>query len=182
MIISISGLPGSGKTTIAKMLAKKYKMKHYSIGALRGKMAQERGLTIDEFNKLGMTTDFTDREVDEYQKNLGETEDNFIADGRTSFHFIPQSFKIFLTVDPRVAAERVFNARKTEERSDEAPCATVEEQQAVLQERLKNDRTRYLKYYDFDYLDPANYDLVIDTSRLTPEEIVKQIDRAIPKP
>ncbi len=39
MIITIAGMPGSGKTTVAKILADKLNLKRYSMGDLRGKMA-----------------------------------------------------------------------------------------------------------------------------------------------
>ena len=55
MIITISGIPGSGKTTVGRMLAEKLGYKFYSIGDLRGKMAMERGMTIDQLNELGKT-------------------------------------------------------------------------------------------------------------------------------
>ena len=114
MIITISGMPGSGKSTIAKILAQKLGYKHYSIGDLRGKMALDRHLTIDELNELGKREGWTDREPDEYQKKLGHEEDNFVIDSRLGFYFIPHSFKLFLTVDPEVAAERIFpNQRPT---------------------------------------------------------------------
>ena len=107
MIITISGMPGSGKTTVAKLLAKRLGYEHYSMGDLRGKMAMERGISIDELNKLGEKESWTDKEADDYQKKLGETEDNFVTDGRTGFHFIPHSRKIFLKVDLRIGAERI---------------------------------------------------------------------------
>lgn len=56
----------------------------------------KRGMTLAEYNKLGETDPSTDIEVDEYQKKLGETEDNFIIEGRTSWHFIPHSLKFLL--------------------------------------------------------------------------------------
>ncbi|MCX6741353.1 MAG: AAA family ATPase, partial [Candidatus Parcubacteria bacterium] len=46
MIITLSGKPGSGKTTVAKILAEKLGYKFYSTGDLRGQMAMKRGLTI----------------------------------------------------------------------------------------------------------------------------------------
>ena len=68
MIISISGVPGSGKTSVAKIIADKLGMNFYSMGNMRGKMALDRGMTIDELNALGEKEAFTDAEVDEYQK------------------------------------------------------------------------------------------------------------------
>ena len=89
MIISISGKPGSGKSTIAKIISEKLKMKRYYMGQIRRDMARKMGLTIDEFNKLGEKEDFTDKEIEKYVEKLGKTEDNFIIESRTAFHFIP---------------------------------------------------------------------------------------------
>ncbi len=174
MTISITGVPGSGKSTIATMLSEHYKIPWYSIGAIRGKMALDRGMTLEEFNALGETESFTDTEVDEYQKNLGVSGNSFIAEGRTSWYFIPHSIKIFLDADPDVAAKRIFNASGVG-REDEKSYASADELQRALTERTESDRRRYQKYYGIDYLDRSNYDLVVDTTRLTRQEVFKQV-------
>ena len=175
MIISLAGLPGSGKTTVAKLLSKELGFPWYSMGDLRGKMAQERGITIDELNELGLTQDFTDREVDAYQKKLGETEDNFIAEGWMSWHFIPHALKIFLIVNPDIAAARIFQEHRHATASDEPEYTSVEHTKETLARRVENSRKRYQQYYGVDFLDHANYDLVIDTTQLTPQEVVERI-------
>lgn len=172
MIISISGDPGSGKSTVAKILAQRLKLKHYSVGDLRGKMALERGMTIDELNKLGEKDAFTDKDADDYQKELGKKEDNFIIDGRLSFYFIPHSFKIFLRVDENVAAERIFRAPK---RPDETQYKNVGKLLDALRNRVESDKKRYKKYYGIDHTDLKQYDLVINTSHLAPEQIIEKI-------
>jgi cytidylate kinase len=176
MIITIAGLPGAGKSTLKNDLAQHFGLKKYSVGDLRGKMAEERGLTIDEFNKLGETESFTDKEADEYQKKLGETEDNFVIDGRLSWYFIPKSFKIFLTVEPKKAAERIFADRKiNEKRSDEPEYHSVEEAQRIIADRLKSDQARYEKWYGIDFLDPNRYDLVLDSTNLRAHEALTAV-------
>ena len=76
MIITISGRAGSGKSTIGKLLAGKIGYRFYSIGSLRRELASKLGFTIQELNKLREEQDFTDKQVDDYQKALGEKEDN----------------------------------------------------------------------------------------------------------
>jgi CMP/dCMP kinase len=178
MIITLTGLPGAGKSTIATLLSKELDMPWYSIGDLRGKMAEDRGMTIDEFNALGEQEDFTDKDVDDYQTKLGQTETNFIMDGRLSWHFIPSSFKVFLNVDEEHAAERIFHASKEGLRPDEDPYESAQEVKEAIKARLASDQKRYHKYYSINYLERSNYDLVIDTSTKTPEEIVKIIKEA----
>lgn len=171
MIITLSGLPGAGKSMLKHALAKELNLKPYSIGDLRGQMARARGLTIDEFNVLGMKESFTDNEVDDYQKKLGETEDDFIIDGWLAWHFIPQSIKLFLTIDPKEGATRIFNDRQSNpDRADEPLYKSIEETEAVLAERIKQTDARYKKWYGLDYLDQSHYDVVIDTTNLTAEE------------
>lgn len=169
MIISIGGTPGSGKSSLAKMLAEKLDYRHYYIGGMRRKMAEERGMTLEELNALGEKEVWTDREVDEYQKRLGETEDNFIIEGRTSFFFIPHSLKIFISVDPRVGAQRVYGdlSKDGNERNEGTNLDSLE---AVLRShklRIASDRARYKKYYNIDVYDLSQYDYIQDTTNLT---------------
>jgi cytidylate kinase len=180
MILTLTGVPGAGKSTIASMIAKKLNIPWYSIGDLRGKMANEKGITIDELNTIGETQPFSDNEVDAYQKKLGREQDNFILDGRLSWHFVPQSFKIFLDVDEDEAARRIFEASKQGLRKDERSYQSAQEVNESIRARLASDQKRYKQYYDVDYLDRSNYDLVIDTTSLNPAQIINQILQSLP--
>ena len=51
MQITIGGMPGSGKSTIGKMLAKSLGYKYYSIGEIRRELAQKRGLTMERVKR-----------------------------------------------------------------------------------------------------------------------------------
>ena len=176
MIISIGGYMGSGKSTIAKMLAEKLGWPRYYIGGLRREKARARGLTLAEYNQLGETDPATDFEVDEYQKKLGETEDNFIIEGRTSWHFIPQSLKIYLEVDKKISAKRIFNdLQKFADRNEARKFDSEETVLNNILEREKSDRTRYQKYYQFDVYDPSHYDFVLNTTNLTAKEVFNKI-------
>src|SRR5512135_2381569 len=96
MIITITGTPGAGKTSVAKELAKRLGMKFYSVGAIRGQMAIDRGITIHELNAMGTESDVI---ADQKQKELGASGENLIIEGRLSWFFIPDSFKVLVTVD-----------------------------------------------------------------------------------
>ncbi|TAK05240.1 AAA family ATPase [Patescibacteria group bacterium] len=177
MIITLSGLPGSGKSTVAKMLAQKLGYRFFSMGDLRGKAALERGLTIDEFNALPENTDII---VDDYQKKLGETEDDLVIDGRISWHFIPKSFKVFLDVDPDVGADRIFAGKRGANRGDEPEYRDAAHVRETLAARVASDTERYKKHYGIDFGDRSVYDLVIDTSSQIPEETADAILAALP--
>lgn len=184
MIISISGMPGSGKTSAAQLVAKHHGMHFYSVGGMRGKMALDRGITIDELNRLGEEEAFTDHDVDTYQRELGQKEDHFVIEGRMSWHFIPHSFKVLLTCDVDEAARRIHAARamRPEDRRDERQTASIEETKRELEERVASDVRRYQKYYGVDYRDPDHYDLVIDTtSNGGPEQTAETILEAMEK-
>lgn len=171
MIITISGMPGSGKSTVGRVLAKQLGYRFYSMGDLRGKMAMDRGMTIEELNELGKREAWTDHETDMYQERLGKTEDDFVIDSWAGFHFIPQGFKVFLDVDLRSAAARIFK----DQRPDEKPAASAEEMYERLMARVEDTDARFKKYYNFSFQDRSKFDLTIDTTHQSPEEVVREI-------
>ena len=181
MIITISGMPGSGKTTTARLLSEKLGYKYYSMGDLRGKMAMEQGLTIDELNEKAKKDSSSHTAVDEYQKKLGETEDNFIIDGWLSWHFIPKSFKVFMTVDTHEAARRIYESKKKEDnRGDEPEYKSADEAEKTIRHRVEVTKKQFQELYGVDFTDQANYDAVIDTTgQASGNETVEKILKAI---
>ncbi|HBA37042.1 TPA: hypothetical protein DCZ15_04225 [Candidatus Falkowbacteria bacterium] len=176
MIISFSGAPGSGKSTIAQMLADKLAWPRYYIGGLRREAAKKRGLTLAEYNRLGESDPATDREADDYAQQLGRETDNFVIEGRTCWHFIPQSFKIYLDVDQEVGAKRIFGSLQRKNNRNEADNLTSwQDVLANNKERIASDDRRYRKYYKIDVYNRKNYDCYLDTTDLTPEQVFQSV-------
>ncbi|MDD2681099.1 MAG: cytidylate kinase family protein [Patescibacteria group bacterium] len=182
MIISLSGAHGSGKSTIAQKLADSLAWPRYYMGGLRREAAAKKGLTLAEYNKLGETDIETDQEVDTYQKKLGEENDNFIIEGRTSWYFIPHSIKIYLDVDEDEGARRVFSHLQQEnERNEGGETDSVESVKNSLKKRLESDNLRYKKYYGIDVYVREHYDFYLNTTNLSPEESFQQVYSYIKK-
>lgn len=169
MIITISGVPGSGKSTIAKELEKELGYKRYYIGGIRRELARKKGMTLEEYNRLGETDSSTDEEVDDYQKNILSKMDNIIVEGRTSFYFIPNSLKVFFDVEKEESVRRIYSdlrdALKNKERN-EGEAVSMSEVKKIIEERINSDIKRYKKYYGIENAyDKNNFDLVIDTTK-----------------
>ncbi len=179
MIISISGKAGSGKSTIAERLAQTLGYQRYYIGGLRRKMAADRGLTLEELNALGEREAWTDREVDEYAAQLGKTEDNFVIEGRTMFHFIPHSLKLFLDVSEEEGARRIFShlqAGASKDRNEARNLHSIDDVLAANRKRLASDILRYRTHYGIENVyDPKHFDLWLDTTRLNPDAVFERV-------
>ncbi len=171
MIITISGKQGAGKTTIAKMLAKKLNYDFISIGDLRGQIALEHGITIDDLNNIGKKEDWVHKEADKKTIEIGKTKDNFVVEGWLAYYFIPNSKKIFLGVDENTGAERIFKNH----REDEKECFSVEETRIMLKKRLEDTQKQFKRYYHQDFLDKKNYNIIIDTANQTPKQVLNKI-------
>lgn len=143
-------------------------------------MALEKGITLDELNTLGETDDSTDTIVDDYQKELGQKNDNFVIEGRLSWHFIPQSLKIFLDCQPSAGAFRILASKN--ERPDEKLASDPIAVQRLLEARLASDQRRYKKIYGLDYMDKGHYDLFIDTTPLKSAQETADLIYAFLKP
>ncbi|MFH0836949.1 MAG: cytidylate kinase family protein [Candidatus Aenigmatarchaeota archaeon] len=177
MIITISGNPGSGKDTVAKIISKKLGMKLYQMGKLRRDLAKKHKMSIQELNEIGKTENWTDTEIDNITAELGKNEDNFIIVGRTSYHFISHSVKVYLDVDLKEACRRIMQDRSN--RKDEVISKTVKKEMELVKERFIGDNQRYLKHYGIDITDKNNYDIWIDTTPIRAEQVADQIIKFI---
>jgi cytidylate kinase len=179
MKITISGMLGSGKSTIAKVLAKKLHLKHYSSGDFMRQMASERGITLAELSKIAENDPEIDKEIDQRQINLGKNQDKFIIDGRLSWKFIPDSIKIYLDVSPEESARRTFNDKKETRKTEK--FSSIKELAKQIEERKKSEIKRYKKYYGVNHHDKKHYDLYLDTTKMTIKEEVDYLLKKIKK-
>lgn len=162
MRIAVSGRPGAGKSTLARALAARLKLRFYSIGDMRRQIARSRGLTIAQLNKLDESSFASDRYVDTFLKKLGRQRDNFVIDSRLAFAFVPRAIKLFVDAAPRVRAARIFRQRRVEEKLSSTKAAMV-----ALRARERSDRKRYAALYGIDPYDKRQFDFVLDTTKLT---------------
>lgn len=139
-------------------------------------MAAERGQTVLELSRDAEGDPSVDLEIDRRTARLGADRDGFVMDSRLAWHFIPHSIKVFLDVSGEEAARRIFNARRATEMENVDMDATLRSTMA----RLASEVSRYRHYYGIDYLDPSNYDLVVDTTGLDVADVVERIVALLP--
>ncbi len=175
MIVIISGKPGSGKSTIAKMLAVKLDFKRYSSGDFQRQLAKERGLTIAELGELEAKDPGLDILVDKRQEEFGNQHDDFVMDTWLGAKFIPHAIKVFLDASEETRAKRIFNDKSNKQRMDSEKLDDFDETKKNMIERDRVNIERWKRYYGFDYTDPKHYDIVIDTENMLPEAIVDKI-------
>lgn len=187
-IITISGEPASGKGTVVNKLKENYEEQGYnvhifSVGHEFRRIAQEKGLSIEQLNeymaKRGSIDKLIDSTVEQRGKEINSKsreDDIYIFDSRLAFNNIPDSFSIRLTVDDRVAGERVFGDNK---RGKEDKYNNLEEAIEKTHNRKISEVERYKKRYGIDLQDINNYNLVVDTSFSSIEDITQLIEQCL---
>jgi cytidylate kinase len=177
-IITIAGRPASGKSTTSRLIAEKLGFDKFSSGDLFRRLASERGIDVLEANLSAEQNSELDDLVDAKLREIGETGDRLVIDSRLAWHWMPDSFKVFLNLDLRVAAERILSHPDAVRQAAEKIPDDPEEYAMVLQSRLDSEIRRYKALYDIDPYDFSNYDLVIDTLTNSPDESVQKITTA----
>jgi len=174
MKFSITGHLGSGKTTICKLLNKNYNFEIVSAGSIMRELANSKGISILDFNKSLKNDESVDNYIDqaivEKGKNIKENT-NVIFDSRLAWHFLDDTFKIFIIVSPYEAALRTYLTRTSKDET----YHSVEEAMNKLIDRRVVENRRYKLIYNVNCEDLSNYDLVIDTTFISPQEAVEII-------
>ena len=172
MKITLAGVPGSGKSTLRRQLAKRFDLAIKGTGDFMRSIALEYG--YDDITKF--LVEYVsrhpelDHEIDEAQRRFGAEHQNFVLDAHLGFLFVPDSIKIFLKCDPQIAAQRILRAkRKTEAARDTQSVRNANQQ------RMQTMKTNFKKLYGVEIHHQANFDFVLDTTRLSPAEVMKQV-------
>lgn len=163
MRITISGLPGSGTTTVAKLLSKELSMELISAGEMFRQIANEKKLQLEQFSELAENNDDFDRQIDEKQGEEAMKRENVIVEGRLSGFFVPDAgLKIWLEAPSEIRAKRIAGREGI----------AFEEALSAMKNRERSEHKRYEKYYGINLDDLSIYDLVIDSSRWSERDIV----------
>ena len=172
-IITINGLPGSGKSSTANKVAERLNYKRFSTGDFMRKIALSMNISLNELSKIAENDNGEiDKKIDDENRKLKE-DNKFVIDSRLAFYFIPESFKVFLDLPLEISKERIMSNLKTNALRQESEKATTAEEVYInIQERLASEKKRYKELYNIDYTLKENFNLVIDTDKNNLEQVV----------
>ena len=169
MRITISGPPGSGKTTACSNLSEVLGLKAVVFGKIFRELAAEKNLTLGQLGAIAESDPSIDEMIDSRILEIARENEDIILESRLSAYMLTRNgipaFRIYLDASPDVRMARV-GLREGE---------TFEEAHAKTVERPNSEAKRYMMYYGIDINDRSVYDLVVNTDDLTPEEVLSTI-------
>ena len=176
IIICISGLAGSGKSTAAKRIAKHYGLKYYSGGdALRavaiemGYKETEKGWWETNWGKRFLNKRLEnlnlDRRVDEKMIKWAK-EGNVVLDSWTMPWLLKDGLKIWLDASEEVRAQRIA----------ERDGISFEEALKRMKERERVTKEIYRRLYGFRLgEDFEPFQVILDVNKLNKEEVFRAL-------
>ena len=171
MLLTVSGPPGGGKTTNAELLAAEFGFEHVSGGDIFRQLADERGYTPLEFNKLAEENDQIDRDLDRRLREIAVEREDLVLESRLAGWLAAEQadLKFWLDAPLAVRGERIA------EREEKTPERAMEETRA----REASEVHRYREYYGIEFDDLSIYDLSVNTARWGPESVADMLVTAV---
>jgi CMP/dCMP kinase len=155
MIITVSGLHGTGKSTYAARLARDLRIRHVSAGVLFRRMARENNLSLEDLGEKALEDFSIDKLVDE--RTVKEAEKgNVVIDGQLAGWIIKDKadLRIYLTAPEPIRLERIAKRDKL----------SIEDARVQTEQREWVQIKRYLHHYGYHVDDKSIYHLILDTS------------------
>ncbi len=161
--IAISGFSGCGNTTVSNLLAQKLNLP--CINYTFKNVAEELNIPFSEVLKKAQTDFIFDKMVDSRQTELASKTSCVLGSRLAIWLLQSADLKVYLTASPDVRAERIY----------EREGGDIDAIKRITSFRDKDDTRRYKKLYNIDNTEYGFADLIIDTEKNTPEQIVKII-------
>jgi len=159
MIITLSGLPGSGTSTVAGILSSCTGFEVISAGNIFRQMAEERGLTLKEFGELASSDTAIDQQIDRHQKKIASDAKSagkdMIVEGRLSAWMAEPDLAVLITAPLDIRAGRIVHRENV----------LMADAISQVKEREACEAGRYLEYYGINVDDLGVYDLVINSAK-----------------
>ena len=167
VVVTISGPTGSGKSSVAKMIARKFGVDYYSIGDYFRQSAKEAGMDVKEFTEKA-SKEFhlqADNHVDELSKK-----GNIVIEGRlVGYMASGADFKIYLTAPLEVRAARIAKRNEISLKEAKNRVTVREEEHSRI----------FKKVYGLDVEKLDIYDLVMNTEFYDLNEVIMHVERLV---
>ncbi|SDM47165.1 cytidylate kinase [Halogranum gelatinilyticum] len=171
MLLTVSGPPGSGKSTTAAALAEAFGLEHISGGDIFRELAAERDMTPVEFNELAEEDDQIDRDLDRRLYEIAQERDDVLLESRLAGWLAADQadIRIWLDAPLNIRAERIADR-------EDKPVDVAREE---TDRREASEAKRYREYYNIDIDDRSIYDIVYNTARWSPEGVLGMLTTAV---
>lgn len=170
--ITVGGLPGTGTSTLCKLLQEETGMPYVYAGRLFRDEARRRNMDLAAFSALCQEDDSMDRALDARQVEVLR-EGNVILEGRLAGHLAHRNrihaLKVWVVCDEPERIRRLVDREG----------GTVAEQVDRTEARQRSEADRYLRYYGIDMADLAPYDLVVDSTHRQPPQVLDEVLKAL---